>query len=329
MDGIAFAPSGDLFAIHIDGTGAGTIFRINPDADPYTVTVLRNTAQIATDLGFTGSVIFESGMASSPDGRYVYFAASDSSDIDGEITLAVIDSATAPYTATVVASGSETEDMQDFTVMASGSSHVIVAVRGADGTGIIDPFATTPSFELKVTEAALQAILGTSDSVPVETVAVNPTTGRVFVFAHQIEELFTIDDILTSTPDVQRLVIADWPGNADFHDLAVTASGVLVGFDEASPASIKIWDGTTAYSFDLDDLGDSIELDHDHKSVKHGPGGEFEPALWRGIVAKDGPDNTVILYVAAQGDEYGIVEFTFGVPASSGPLSATDWNLYQ
>lgn len=327
MDGVAFGAGDNLFAIHANASSDETIFFFDPETDPPVGTVLRTASQIRTDLGFTGTPIFESGFDASPDGRYIYFVASDSADIDGELVLARIDSTVAPYAAVEILGGADLDDMTDFAVIPSGGSHQIVGVRGSTGVGTIDPFASTPAWVQRVTEAQLQAVLSTSSTIPTESVAVHPVNGTVYVFAHDVKELFSISNILTA-PAATRVVVAGWPGVVDFHDLAVTASGKIVGFDEADPGSIRIFDGTTAYNYTLEDLAATIEGHSHTKSAKHGSGtgAEFEPALWRGLVAEDGPDNTVIGFFAAQGEELGVVEITFGTPA---PMSAPDWQLYQ
>jgi hypothetical protein len=321
IDSVTAGPSGTIHIVHQSSTFVETFLNINPDSDPLSGTIYRTESQIATDLGFGGTVVMEAGFTASADGRYIYFAASDSADVDGEIVLARIDTQTGPHTAVAILAGADLDDLADQAVLLNGQ---IVAVRGEAGVGIIDPEAGTPAWTEVVSENDLKAILIAAGvpapTVPVESVAVHPVTGDVYVFAHDVKELFKITNI-TTTPVVERIVVPGWPGVVDFHGMGIDRNGIFFGLDEAAE-SIKIWDGTNVFEYTFEELGEILE-EAGGKSLKHG---DAELTLWRGIAVTNDADDNPLLILGWQGDEFGVAVMNF---TEEGVLSARSWQRYQ
>lgn len=317
IDGVALAPANDLYIIHTDVNGEATILRINPTADPVTGSVVTTSTEIKADLGIVGSVIFEGGLTSSPNGELLYITVSDSASTD--LILARVDP-TATTKTTALLSGAAVEDLQDIAIHPSG---LLVGVRGSAGLGTIDPAA--PAWTPRVAQSVFQGLVPTADPAPAEAVAVHPVTGDVYVFCHTILRFYRVTDVATSSPTTTLLNVPGWPVNIDFHDVAVASNGYVFGFDEGNEA-IQVWDGASASaSHLLDDMMEELEHGHDHSKTLHGTPGSFAPVLWRGIATRLNSEGVPVLYMAMEGDEYGLVMVEF----AEQPTSTKSWYLYE
>jgi hypothetical protein len=323
LDGIALGPANTLILVHLDANGDETIVKAAKDGS--SSTVLRNHAQLKTDLGVTGSIILEAGFDTSPTRDTVYFAYSDSADVNGIISIARLSTLT-PGAAVDIISGSDLDDLSDFAVLPNGW---IAGVRGSDGIGVIDPTASTPTWVTKVTEATLQGLLSTSSIVPVEAIGIRASDGRAYVFAHEVDELFQVDD-LDTTATAARLAIPEWTNIVDLHDIVVDGNGIVYGFDEAGEA-IVAWNGTASYSVTLEELAEAVE---ELEGAKDGSGEGLAPVLWRGFAASAGSQTKGVpmnspLHIAIADDDHGVITINFG-QAPAGPLSTSNqWMSYE
>lgn len=330
LNGIALGPGETLYVLHADESEAKTLFQLDPTADPATITVLATDSELKTDLGFSGTIIVEGGFTSSPDGEILYFFVSDSDDLEAELHLVAFDSDAIGAKATIIASGEDVEGVEDVAVLPNGK---LVLARGHDGVGIIDPADTTPSFELKVSDQDFVDDLvnnhgfpGSTDEAEAESIAVDPVTGQVLVFLHEVTELYEIIDIDMATPSLQRIVVSEWQGlgaPVDMHGMVMDGEGVLYGFDEGNEA-IVVWDGSVGHVVALDDIHD--ELAHGHDKVLHGDHGDFGPTEYRGLAVRRDGEGDPVLFMAMNNDEDGVVMVEFG--DDHGHTSVGDWMHY-
>lgn len=293
------APSGDLYAVHVDSTNNETIFRVNPATA--TGTAIATDSAIGTALGapYSTTLIFEGGFETSPGFGAIYFGESFS----GEYALISVNPGTgAP---TQVLRSADLADSSDFAVLPTGE---IVVVRGGAGVGIVSGGTYTP----KITEAQLIALLpATVPALPPESLAVNPTNGDVWLFCHDELEIFRVQNITSPTPIITRVVIPGWTGVVDLHDMGFDSDGNLYGFDEAAGA-IVIWDGTSTYDVPFTEIATALG------------GGLFEASLWRGITVRTSGTDQADVFLASANSNYGIVRLRFTAGSS-----VSDWNLYN
>lgn len=339
LDGIALAPGNSLYVLHADEDENKTIFLLDPptDSSPANITVLATDAELKADLGITGTIIIEGGFTSSPDRETLYFFYSDSEDLNFEIHLVAFDqNAVSPDPKAVsIFSGEEIEEVKDADVLANGN---IVLALDDDGVGILDMSTTPPTFTTAVTDADFVNDLINNHGFPpstdegeAESIAVHPITGDVYVFLHEVEELYRISDIETA-PTLTRVVVPEWvPGDpaslvtnaVDMHGMVFDSEGNLYGFDEGNEA-IVIWDGDHGFVILLDDIDD--ELHHHHKHGGHGHG-DFEPAEYRGLAVRINSEGHPVLYMAMNNDDDGVVIVEFDDEHEH--TSVNDWNMFQ
>lgn len=314
IDGVAIGPGTTLFAIHRD---------TNADEILFSVDTATGASSLVDDLSTSGlpaNAIFESGFVANAAGTLLYFAYSDPNTLEVSLVEADISDPGNVAFRTLL-TGGDLDDLTDHAILPTGE---IVGVRGADGVGIINPADATPTWTEVVSEADLLALLpGTPAEAPAEAVGVNPDTGDVYVFAHDELETFLIENILDSgTRTVTRLTPPGWAGVVDLHDIVADANGVLYGFDELGE-SIVVWDGTSSFTHDLDEIAEELELLHGD-GRRHGAD-ELAVTLWRGLAVRAVSPTRVELYIAINDDEHGIIQLAF-TPASA---SVTGWELYD
>lgn len=335
LDGIALGPGDTLYVLHADESENKTLFLLDPTTDPATITVLATDADLKTDLGVTGTLIIEGGFTSSPDGEILYFFYSDSDDLNAEINLVAFDhAAVSPDPkAVVIYSGEDIEEVKDAATLANGN---IVMALDDDGVGLLDLSTDPPTFSIRVTDADFVNDLinnhgfpGATDEGEAESIAVHPN-GDVYVFLHEVEELYRITDI-EGTPGLTRVVVPEWvPGDpdslvtnaVDMHGMVFDSEGNLYGFDEGNEA-IVIWDGDHGYVILLDDIHD--ELGHDHDKNGDHEHGDFEPAEYRGLAVRINAEGHPVLYMAMNNDDDGVVMVEFG----DDHTSVSDWQLFN
>jgi hypothetical protein len=306
LDGVTRLAGNEVVVIHRNAAAAEALVRV--DVTTATGSLITTEADIVADLGapYGPSLILEGGFESSPDNATLYLMDS----FNGEFALIAVDVATGA--ASEVLRGADLDDVSDFAVLPTGE---IVVVRGGGGVGLVDPTGAPATYTAKLAESDFQAVLATTDPAPVESVAVDSATGDVYLFAHDVLELFVVRNILNATPTVERLLVPGWPGAVDFHDLAVDGGGNLFGFDEASE-SIRTWDGVNAYDLSNADIGAAVDPGP--------PPAEFEPALWRGMGARTLGDGSTQLLFSDAGGALGLVTVTFPAAAAS----VEDWSSY-
>lgn len=332
LDGIALGPGEALYVLHADENEAKTLFQLDPSNDPATITVLATDSELKADLSFIGTIIVEGGFTSSPDGEILYFFVSDSDDLEADIHLVAFDPSATGAKATVLVSGNDVEGIKDAAVLPDGT---LVLVRGHDGVGLIDPSASSPAFELKVSDQDFVDDLinnhgfpSGTDEAEAESIAIHPVSGEVFVFLHEVTELYEIIGIDTATPTLQRQVVAEWqglPSHVDMHGMVMDAEGVLYGFDEGNEA-IVVWDGTAGYLIELEDIHDELEHGHSHDKILHGDHehGDFEPIEYRGLAVRRDSHGHPMLFLAMNNDEDGVVIVEFDEEHTS----VSDWMRY-
>lgn len=314
IDGVALAPSGDIYIIHRnDSLKAETFLRMEP-GHPDEASVLKTDAQIATDLGapFSATMILEGGFATDPTRQVLYFAES----FNGEKALLAIDLTQPGNPARVVLrSNAQLGGMEDFAVLPNGN---IVIVRGEEaGVGVLNPNAATATYQEKLSRAEIATLTGGAGDP--ESVTVHPLTGDVYVFCHVVDELLLIRDIESASPQTTVVTPAAW-GTVDLHDMAMDEDGTLYGFDEAGERIVILTAEGMAYSHTVAEILEAAEEGHGHThsgtsasegfAPLHGEGGGI--TLWRGMAATKIDNQTAVLYLAlSKSPEFGVLQVMF------------------
>lgn len=335
IDGLALGTMPGLYAIHRNLTADETLLALGSTDHDTTGTVLKTVAEIVADLGspFT-NLILEAGFAVDTTRQRAYIADSFS----GEIALIAIDLAAPPYTASLVLRDAQMAGLSDFALLPDGR---LLLVLGENGVGLLDPNATLPAYQPILAMSDFTALLGDVAEAPPESVAVNPTNGEAYIFAHDELEIFQLTGLgTTETLQLTRVEIPGWTGMVDLHDLAVDEAGVIYGWDEGA-SRVVVWDGTEAHAYTLDalfhgeghDHEDEDEGDHDHDEDHdhdhdhdHEHGGEGI-TNWRGIAARVLDEHSAELLIASGSNAHGIVRVVFG--EDEHVTSAQNWMHYE
>ncbi len=306
IDGVIADHNGGLFAIHRTTLADFSILKFKFDDFDMTATVVKTKAQIETDLGKT--VLLEGGFGLNPEHSKLYLA--DSLDAP-DITLFEIDLNHTDNLATTILQDSSLDGLQDFGVLPTGE---IIIARG-DSFGYVDPDASSPSYtEIYTAQDFLDSFGSGADAEP-EAVAVNPRTGQVYVFAHDILQLFVIPDVLNPSP-LPTHVDPGW-GSVDLHDLGVDYDGNVYGWDEGS-GDMVFWNGSKTSRHPLDEFFDAAEGgDHDHRQSNgskddHDHHGAVGITNWRGMSVQKANSNQAYMHLASGSDEGGLFRVTFG-----------------
>ncbi len=323
IDGLAVDAAGRLFVLHRDNDADETLLLFDPTDNTGAVIADVNDFAAALGAGYVPSLMtFVAGMAVNGSGTLIYLADNSFEDEDVFVkTLFEVDYSDPDNVviSLVVRGEDDLDDLEDFALMPNG---VIVGAReDSSGVGVIDPTDAVPSWTELVSQSDFQAILGTTDEAPPEAIGVNPTNGDVWVFVHDVYELFRIEDLGGAGQTITRVQPPNWPTSpaADLHGLEVDAAGNVYGLDVANEA-IVVYDGTNGFVFPLDDIFE--ELDHDDRDGDH----DLEITFWRGLAAYQTSAETSVLYLAIAdvGNDEAIIVLEFG----GDPSSVQDWTLY-
>lgn len=322
VGGVEVGPGNDLFVIHNDGFGEETFLQIDPSSN--VVSLRRTATQVAADLSAPYTSAF------TPVGEFtwdrnrgaqgtLYFADNSVAGPPNfdEFALIAID----------VATGTASEVLRSNTIAAWNSHGVlsdgqIVGTLGEDieilvpgeepQTGLVNPLAVTPSWELKFEEDDYKALivppLPLGAHLPPETIGVDPRNDDVYVFCHDELEIFRIDDITSVTPALSRIDIPGWTGVVDLHGLSVDEDGNVYGFDEAAEA-IVVWNGAATFSVPFTDVETAL-----------GSAAPFGVTTWRGMKARKISPTQSEVVMASNSADYGVVRIVFGL--DPGPLPA-------
>ncbi len=311
IDGVTGHPngSGDLFAIHIDGTEKETILRI--DDGEGELTKVTDAPRIAQDLGALPSsgLQLTSGFDYSPPGNKLYIAEKSLVSVPGQVLLIGIDTATGQ--ANLVTRSSDLEGLNDHAVLPYGD---LIGVSGEDGNrtvGTID--FRSGQWTQKLSHAQLLAAAPGSSSLPPQSAGINSSSGKAFMFSGGDLDLFDIANVNSASPTVSRIIKSQL-ANADLRDIAVDQAGNMFGLD-VTDGRIIIMRGSdqAMFSVSLAEIATSL-----------GRTEPFVPTQWRGMTARMTGATRCELFLASSNSNYGLVRIKFGPPSAA----VGDWTLY-
>lgn len=297
-------PAGDIFAIHSDNSQMESFLRVTADGSPTRIT---DSAGIAQQLGspYGAALSLTGGFAYSPVANALYFA-EDAYGVPTEVSMVKLSAETGA--ATLVKRTTDLAGLSDHSVMPDGT--ILVARPSAAVTGLLEP--ATGTYTSKLTEAQFLAASPGASSLPPESIAGDPVSGKSYVSAHGDHGLFEVDNFAAASPVPVRLTQSELTG-VDLHDLAVDQYGNLYGLDVATNQIVIIRSTDKAvFTFPLTQIAMALGKP------------AFAAVPWRGIAARIAGYAQADLFLSSGNSTYGIVRVRFG----SVPSSVKDWTLY-